>query len=305
MEKIKVILVTGPTATGKSGIAFEIASVFNGEIIGADSMQVYKYMDIGTAKPSKAMLKRIPHHLIDIIEPDEEYEAARFRRDAVLKIRDINGRGKNVIIAGGTGLYIKALTGGLFEGPKGDRDLREGLRREAEKMGGNCLHERLRDVDPRSAAAIHPNNFTRIIRALEVFELTGRPISDFHIEHGFSESPFDTLKIGLIKDRAILYGDIAKRVDGMIEDGLIDETKRLLEMGYDEKLKPMRALGYRETISYLKGELKLEDSIALLKRNTRHYAKRQITWFRRDGEIRWFSPEQKNDIMNFVERHIN
>jgi tRNA dimethylallyltransferase len=305
MEKAKVVIIAGPTASGKSALAAELAMAFNGEVVSADSMQVYKYMDIGTAKPSKETLESVPHHLIDVVDPDSDYTAASFRKDAIRKIREINGRGRSAFIAGGTGLYIKALTKGLFDGPAADKSLREGLRREAEERGAEHLYNRLREVDPVSAESIHQNNIVRIIRALEVYESSGRPISEFHREHGFHEDPFDAVKVGITKERALLYGDIEKRVDRMMADGLPEETERLLNMGYGPHLKPMRALGYREMTGYINGELGLDEAVGLLKKNTRNYAKRQMTWFRNDPGIIWFSPEQKKDIMELVERHLS
>ncbi|MBI5642393.1 MAG: tRNA (adenosine(37)-N6)-dimethylallyltransferase MiaA [Deltaproteobacteria bacterium] len=304
MDKQKIIVIAGPTATGKSSLAIELAEIFNGEIINADSMQVYKYMDIGTAKPSAKDLSRVPHHLIGIAEPDEEYTAARFRSDAVKKIEEISGRGRTPFIAGGTGLYIRALTEGLFKGPKGCGELREGLRKEALEKGGPYLHGMLKSVDPVTASSIHPNNTVRVIRALEVFKLTGKPISEFHREHGFSEEPFDSLKIGLAIDRERLYGRIEERVEMMINSGLIGEVQVLGDRGYAWGLKPMCALGYKEISMYLRVECGIEEAKALLKRNTRHYAKRQLTWFRRDPEIRWFSPDEKNGIIELVKEHL-
>lgn len=304
MEKPKVTFILGPTATGKSALAMELAGIFDGEIISADSMQVYRRMDIGTAKPSKEDLSRVPHHFIDIVEPDEEYTAARFRIEALEKIKDILSRGKNVFVAGGTGLYVKVLTKGIFEGPQADNTLREELRELAAKEGTRALYERLKKVDLISAERIHPNNTNRLIRALEVWELSKRPISEFQREHGFSEEPFNSLKIGLIRDRDALYRDIEKRVDEMMEEGLLAETERLLSMGYTCGLKPMCGLGYKEMVGFLNGEHTLAESVELLKKNTRHYAKRQITWFRKDPEIRWFSPEEKNDIIEAVKGHL-
>lgn len=305
MERSKIILVLGPTATGKSRLAVELAGAFNGEIINADSMQVYKHMDIGTAKPSKEELKAVHHHLIDIVTPDEDYTAARFRKDALLKIDGIRSRGRNAFIVGGTGLYIKVLTKGIFEGPEGDRSLREALEKEARELGSMALYERLKEVDPVSALSIHPNNMVRVIRALEVYSISGRPISEFQKEHGFSDSPFDALKIGLVKERAALYLDIEKRVDNMMERGLIEETKKLVSMGYSPDLKAMCGLGYKEMVGFLSGKTGLAGAVELLKKNTRHYAKRQMTWFKKDPEIRWFSPEQKKDIINLVKEHLN
>lgn len=304
MEKPKIVIIVGPTASGKSALAAMLAHSFNGEIINADSMQVYKGMDIGTAKPPREMLQKVPHHLIDIVEPDEEYTAASFKKDAEEKIKEIRGRGKNVFVAGGTGLYIKALTMGLFDGPSADKGLRDSLTEEAETYGKERLYERLKSVDAKAAANIHPNNLRRVIRAIEVYELSRKPISEFQSAHAFSERPYETLKIGLIKEREALYGDIETRVDEMMEAGLLEETKSLIESGYSTSLKPMGALGYKEVAGYLKGEYPLEEAVGLLKKNTRHYAKRQLTWFKKDSEIRWFSPEQKKDIIELVKEFL-
>lgn len=300
----KVVIIAGPTASGKSSLAIELARAFNAELVSADSMQVYRHMDIGTAKPSLAERALVPHHLIDVADPDEEYTAARFRKDALGAISDIRSKGKNVFIAGGTGLYIKALTKGLFEGPSSDDALRERLRNEAAEKGPLHLHERLKEVDPESAGEIHPNNVVRVIRALEVYELTGRPVSSLRREHGFSDTQFDYLKIGLMKPRTDLYKGIDERVDEMMRLGLLEEVRRLIGMGYSCSLKPMRGLGYKEMCGFLNGQHVLSEAVELLKRNTRRYAKRQLTWFRKDPEIRWFSPEQKKDIIECVREYL-
>lgn len=300
MDRIKLIIILGPTATGKSRLAVELASAFNGEIIGADSMQVYRRMDIGTAKPTEDERKAAPHHMIDVVEPDGEYCAARYARDAREKIREIISRGKTPFVAGGTGLYIRALVHGICEAPAPDMDLRKRLVLEARTSGRTALHGRLGRVDPEAAAAIHPNNLSRVVRALEVYELTGRAISEFRGAHGFASTPYLTLKIGLTKDRLELYGDIEARVDRMVRDGLVEETRALLEAGLTTESKPMLALGYKEMAGYLGGRYTLEEAVRLLKMNTRRYAKRQMTWFRKEPDIRWFHPGQKNDIIDCV-----
>jgi tRNA dimethylallyltransferase len=304
MDKAKITVIVGPTASGKSSLAVELAGLFNGEVISADSMQVFKFMDIGTAKPTLAERSRVPHHLIDVKAPDQEYTAARFRDDAAQKIEEIRGRRKNVFIAGGTGLYIKALTEGLFEGPRGDPDLRDELLREAQLEGREQLHKRLSDMDPESAASIHPNNLKRVIRALEVYHIAKRPISAFHKDHAFKEKPYDALKIGVKKGREALYRDIDDRVDEMFADGLVEEVQGLLAMGYSSDLKPMCALGYKEVLGFLKGAFSLSEAIRLVKRNTRHYAKRQMTWFKKDREVRWFSPGEKSLVIEAVRGHL-
>ncbi|MBI1912202.1 MAG: tRNA (adenosine(37)-N6)-dimethylallyltransferase MiaA [Deltaproteobacteria bacterium] len=305
MPKTKLILIVGPTATGKSDLAVELSTLFNGEIVSADSMQIYRYMDIGTAKPTREQRANAAHHLIDIVNPDEDYTAARYKKDASAKIEEISSRGKNIFVAGGTGLYVKALTQGLFEGPASDASIRQNLMEEAKTKGKEYIYEKLKEVDPISASTIHPNNLIRVIRALEVYNISGKTMSDFQREHGFSEEPFETLKIGLIKERDSLYRDIERRVDRMMEEGLLEETRRLLGMGYSSCLKPMCALGYKEMCNFIAGEYNLEKAVEELKKNTRHYAKRQITWFKKDNEIRWFHPDGKKDIINLVKEFLS
>lgn len=305
MQKKKIVIIAGPTASGKTGLAIELARAFNAEIISADSMQVYKFMDIGTAKPSFEERSLVRHHLIDVVCPDEEFTAARFRDAASLKIDEISAGGKNIIIAGGTGLYIKALTEGIFEGPQADWEFRKSLVETAELSGRSALYERLKKVDPAAAANIHPNNLHRVVRALEVFELSQKPMSEFQKEHAFSERPYDALKIGLKKERDALYGDIDARVDQMIASGLLEETKRLLDMGFHSDLKPMCGLGYKEMCGYLCGEYPFDEAVLLIKRNTRRYAKRQITWFKKDPGIRWFHPAEKDCIIRQLKEFLN
>lgn len=286
-SKPKIVVIVGPTASGKSKVAMELAEKFHSEIISADSMQVYRYMDIGTAKPSKEDRERIRHHLIDIRDPDEGFDAAQFRDEASKAIVEIMDKGNLPIVGGGTGLYIKALTQGIFEVPEIDKKLRERLRKEAEELGLPVLYDKLRDVDPEAAEKIGPANTHRIIRALEVFYMTGQPISQHHKEHSFPEKPYCALKIGLYAERETLYKNIDYRVDSMIKAGFVDEVKRILEMGYGPDLKGMQAIGYSHICKYIKEEYTLEDCVSLIKRDTRHYAKRQMTWFRRDHDITW------------------
>lgn len=296
MKRIKVISIVGPTAVGKSAIAMEMARRLGGEIISADSMQVYRFMDIGTAKPSLKDRAEITHHLIDVADPDEDYNAARFRQDALKAAELIEAKGKRIILAGGTGLYIRAFLGGIFEGPGKDPLLRERLEKEAAVHGRGYLFGRLSEVDPVSAKRIHPNHISRIMRALEVYYLTGRPISEFQSEHGFAENRFETLKIGVIRTRDALYAGIEQRVHAMMEEGLLEETSKLLAMGYAPGLKSMQSLGYKEMAAHISGTLTLDDAVSELKKNTRNYAKRQITWFKKDKDIRWFSPGDSSII---------
>ena len=294
--KPKLVIILGPTAVGKSEVALGLAPPMAAEIINADSQQVYRYMDIGTGKPSAAERERVRHHLIDIINPDEEFNAAIFRQLSIAAIADIQSRGKRVIVCGGTGLYLKALTKGLFTGPAQDLSLREALNTEADNQGLNALYRRLEMVDPEVVSRIHPNDRQRIIRALEVFALTGKPISVWQKEHAFGESAFDALIIGLQRERTELYNAINERCERMIADGLMDEVKRLLDRGYGFDLKPLQSIGYRHMGLVLKGELPCEEAIALMKRDTRRLAKQQLTWFRGDHDIQWLHPDQTKQL---------
>ena len=299
----KIVIISGPTASGKSRVALELAEKFDGEIINADSMQVYRQMDIGTAKPPAEDRARVSHHLIDIVEPGEEYSAARFRIDATRAIEDITERGKLPFITGGTGLYIKALTMGLVNGPGEDKSIRERLTKEAETGGAEVLYEKLKSVDPVSATRIHPNNLVRVIRALEVFYITGRPLSEIQAGHSFKETPFDALNIGLKLDRELLYERINHRTGEMIEAGLVEEVRGLLGQGYSRDLKPMLGLGYKEICAHLLGGVNLGEAISEIKKHTRHYAKRQMTWFN-SMDILWFSPEDISGMITSIEEHL-
>jgi tRNA dimethylallyltransferase len=300
--KPKIVVVLGPTGAGKSDIAMELALQLNGEIINAD----YRQMNIGTAKPSRGECERVPHHLIDIVDPDEEFNVARYRELAAAGIHGIKKKGKQAIVCGGTGLYIKALTRGLFVGPAQDAEIRAALTLEASVGGLRPLYERLERVDPSATSWIHPNDRQRIIRALEVYQLTGRPMSEWQKQHGFNEGPFETLKIGLYRERAELYDLIDERCDGMIENGLVDEVKNLLERGYSLALKPLRSVGYKHVGWFLQGQMALQEAVFLMKRDTRRLAKRQLTWFRSDSEIRWFHPAaERAKIRHLVREFLN
>ncbi|MCK4847132.1 MAG: tRNA (adenosine(37)-N6)-dimethylallyltransferase MiaA [Deltaproteobacteria bacterium] len=287
----KVVLIVGPTAIGKSHLGLELALRFNGEIISADSVQVYKGLDIGSAKAVAKDLAQVPHHMIDIVAPNEGYSAADFALEARAIIEDISSRGKSVFIVGGTGLYIRALIGGLFECPGKDEAYRAELLERSKREGRLALHAELAIVDAKSAERIHPNNIHRLIRALEVYRITGRPMSEMHDEHAFSDDIFETLTIGLNKDRSVLYGGINARVDAMMEAGLLEEVEGLLDAGFGRELKSMQTLGYKEMAGYIAGELNLGEATELLKKNTRNFAKRQITWFGKDAAIKWFDVE--------------
>ncbi|MBI2985709.1 MAG: tRNA (adenosine(37)-N6)-dimethylallyltransferase MiaA [Deltaproteobacteria bacterium] len=304
--KPKLVIILGPTGVGKSEVAVEVALAVGGEIINADSQQVYRQMDIGTGKPTQEQRQSIAHHLIDIVNPDEEFNAAIFRQRALKCVEEISSRGRKVIVCGGTGLYIRAMTHGLFVGPSKAPEIRKRLEQEAREKGLGTLHERLREVDPEALSLIHPNDRHRIIRALEVFEVTGKRMSLWQREHGFKDSPFETLKIGLNREREELYALINRRCEEMIAKDFVEEVKGLMERGYGLDLKPMQSVGYRHTGLYLAGEVSLEEALSLMQRDTRHLAKRQLTWFRADKEVRWFHPErEKAEILKVCKQFLS
>jgi tRNA dimethylallyltransferase len=292
-KKPKIVIILGPTAVGKTDLALDLASEFGGEIISADSMQVYRHLDIGTSKPSPRERERVPHHLIDVVNPDEEFSAARFNEMAGSIIRDLEGK-KAVFVVGGTGLYVRTLAGGLIDGP--DERLRKSYREALEREDRGSLYGRLVEVDPRAAERIHPRDTVRIVRALETAALTGEPISEKQKRHGFRDVRYETLKIGLYRDREELYRRIDVRAVQMVESDLVGETERILAMGYHEILKPLQTLGYRHVIRYLKGGMALEEALRSMQRDTRHYARRQMTWFRGEAGIEWFHPTETDAV---------
>jgi tRNA dimethylallyltransferase len=303
-SKPKVILITGPTGIGKTKVAIELARSIKSEIISADSMQVYRYMDIGTDKPDVSLRNEIVHHLIDIINPDEDFNAAIFRRIASPLIEKLWKEGKYVIVAGGTGLYIKVLFGGLINGVEPQMELRKRYIEESEKKGREFLYQKLLELDRDAAKRIHPHDTFRIIRALEIIEKTGKPLSIQQNLHRFSHRPYDVLKIGLMIEREKLYKEIDKRVDRMIERGLVDEVRRLLQMGYGLHNRSMRSIGYRHISYFLLGEWDFIKAVTLMKRDTRRYAKRQITWFGSDNEFQWHKPYEFNKILEKVKKFL-
>jgi tRNA dimethylallyltransferase len=300
-NKPKVIVICGATAIGKTSVGIELAEKLSGEIVSADSMQIYRYMDIGTAKPTPAELARVPHYMIDIVDPDEAYDAVQFSKQARDRIAEIVRCDRIPFIVGGTGLYIKALLHGLFESKPVAPAVRNRLRQEAEENGSKALHERLQQLDPDTAGRLHPNDSYRILRALETFESTGKSISELHQEHGFEDDPFDPLKIGLQMDRQKLYPRIDKRVDLMIEAGFVDEVKKLLDMGYSAELKSMQSIGYRHMAEFIQKKVPWDGCVRTLKRDTRRFAKRQFTWFGADQQIQWYEPGQLNEILRKAE----
>jgi tRNA dimethylallyltransferase len=304
-NKPKVIIICGPTGVGKTAVGIQLAEKLDGEIISADSMQIYRYMDIGTAKPTADEQSRIPHHMIDIVDPDENFDAVRFAEMARDKVMQLHQRGVMPLVVGGTGLYIKALLQGLFQSNPVDPKTRERLMKEAAENGSGILYDRLKRVDPDTADRLHPNDSYRIIRALETIESTGRSISEHQQEHGFSDEPFNALKIYLRIDRQNLYERIDKRVDMMIEEGLVDEVKKLLAMSYSADLKSMQSIGYRHMVEFLAEQLPWDECVRTLKRDTRRFAKRQFTWFGADRQIQWYEPDQLNEIVRLVEGFLD
>ena len=286
-EDIPLVVICGPTASGKTAAALELARHLPVEVISADSRQVFRGMDIGTAKASAGEQNQVPHHLIDVVELDQEFTAADFAKHGREIARDIHRRGALPLVVGGTGLYIRALTEGLLDAPGADPELRARLHAEEARDGRGTLYARLQQLDPEAAARIHPNNTVRIVRALEVHLLTGRPISELQRGHAFGDRPFRTLKIGLHLAREVLIERIDHRVLQMVESGLFAEVAKLLEKGYTSELKAMRTLGYAESVQYLQGFVSREEAVALIQRNTRRYAKRQLTWFRSEPETIW------------------
>ena len=302
--KPKIIIVCGPTGIGKTTIAIDLAQHFAGQIVGADSMQVYKYMDIGTAKPTVAEQARVVHHMVDFVEPDESFDAAQYAARAREKIIELDQQHITPFVVGGTGLYIKALLYGLFDEKVSDPEIRDRLKAEAGTHGIQCLYERLGRQDPETAKRLHPNDTYRILRALEVIAATGQAISKHHKKHGFFDPSFASLKIGLEMDRTLLYERINRRVDAMISAGFLDEVKSLMARGYSADLKPMQSIGYRHMTDYIEGRSNWAECVRTMKRDHRRYAKRQLTWFGADPEIIWQEPGRVEEIQLLVEEFI-
>jgi tRNA dimethylallyltransferase len=286
-EKNKVVVIAGPTASGKTELSVELASAIGAEIISADSMQVYRGMNVGTAKPSIEERKGIPHHLLDVVYPDQEFNAAMFRSMALPLVDEIAARKRKCFVVGGSGLYVESLLKGLFSCPPRNPDVRESLKRDWEIRGPAFLYERLKRIDPRWAGRIHPNDRMRVIRALEVIELTDQVPSQLADAHGFGDKPFTYLKLCLHVEREELYRRVNMRTMHMKAAGLVEETEALLQAGYSRELKPMQAIGYRHMVRYLQKDWSLDKAIRELQRDTRRYAKRQLTWFRKDPEVIW------------------
>lgn len=277
--------ILGPTAVGKTEIAINVALRIGREIVSVDSRQIYRQMNIGTAKPTPEQLKLVPHHVIDCVSPDEYFSVADYQKLADESIKQIIEHGKVPMLVGGSGMYFRAVVDGLFNGPDADKVLRKRLKQEAEEYGIQHLYERLQTIDPKAASNIHHNDLIRIIRALEVFELSGERISDLQQQWNNDEPRYKFAAFGLNRPRQELYKRIETRVDQMMADGLLDEVRLL--SGYSRELQSTNCLGYKELLAYLDGKRSLEEAIAQIKLNTRHFAKRQLTWFRKDKRIKW------------------
>ncbi len=291
--KKPIVVLTGPTAVGKTELSIQLAKVIGGEIISADSMQVYKHMDVGSAKITPEEMDGVCHYLVDELEPFDEFHVVKFQEYAQKYLNEIYAHGKIPIIAGGTGFYIQALLNDIdFTEQESDSAYRKELEALAEEHGNQYLHDRLKEVDPESAEAIHPNNRKRVIRALEFYQETGRKISEHNAKEQMRTSPYNFAYFVLNDERSHLYKRIDARVDKMIEDGLEAEVRRLKEMGCTKDMVAMQGIGYKEMLSYLDGSYSLEEAVYIIKRETRHFAKRQITWFKRERDVIWLNKNE-------------
>lgn len=308
--KKNLVIIAGPTASGKTSLSIEVAKRFNGEIISADSMQVYKYMDVGTAKIKKCEMDGIPHYMLDEVTPDEEFSVALFREKSGKYIDDIVSRGKLPIVVGGTGLYINSLTYVLdFSDGCEDKSYRTYLEKLSNEKGKEYLHSMLKEVDIDSYERLFPNDTKRVIRALEVYKETGKTISQIQKESREKDIEYNLAYIALTMDRQFLYERINKRVDIMIENGLVNEVKSLLDKGYTRDMTSMQAIGYKEVLDYLDGKLTLNEVIDIVKQSSRRYAKRQLTWFRKDKRVKWFEVDKEKEslvenIVGYIEGEL-
>ena len=293
-------MICSPTATGKTRLAMEMAQIAGGEIVSADSLQVYRYLDIGTAKPTSEERKKVVHHLIDVVNPDEEFNAALYVEQARAAIEKLAGEGKPVFVVGGTGLYIRALLGGMIATPPVDENIRNYYKDLCSSRGREYVFDLLQKRDPEAAAQVNPNDAVRVIRALEVLEQSGQSIIALRQQHLFADCPYDVLKIGLKVERDELKQRIGGRTQQMVDAGLVTEVRQLLERGYGEKLKALQSLGYKQVIEFIRGRYDWETSLSMINRDTWQYAKRQMTWFSADKAIAWFAPNQVDQVRKAV-----
>lgn len=303
--KKPLIVLTGPTAVGKTRLSIALAKAVDGEIISADSMQVYKYMDIGSAKITKEEMEGVPHYLIDVLDPKEEFHVVRFQEMAKKAMAEIYAKGKIPILTGGTGFYIQAVVKDIdFSENTEKSTVREKLEKLAEEKGSEFLHARLQEADPASAQKIHANNVKRVVRALEYYELTGERISEHNLREAEKESPYNIAYFVLNDVRERLYKRIDSRVDEMLKQGLVEEVRKLADMGYTKDMVSMQGLGYKEILSYFDHTCSLDEAVYILKRDTRHFAKRQITWFKREKDVIWINKNEfaykEEDILNDI-----
>ncbi len=305
MKNKTVLIIGGPTAVGKTATSIEMAKRFNGEIVSADSMQIYKHMDIGSAKPTKEEIGDVPHHLIDFIDPDKTYSVSDFQKDAFEKIDDILSRGKLPIVVGGTGLYLNALLYEMdFSEAVGDPEFREEMRQQAMEKGSEFIHDLLREVDPEAAQRIHHNNMKRVIRALEICRLTGGTSKDFANDPVLNEK-YDFIFTALTGNRKKLYARINKRVDSMLETGLLDEVKKLKNMGLTDCHQSMKGIGYKEVLAYLDDKYDYDTMSSIIKQSSRRYAKRQLTWLRRYENLKWFDIDKLGGLEALLDQIDN
>jgi len=298
-----LVVLVGPTAVGKSEIAVRLAQALDTEVLTADSRQVYRGMDIATDKPTVEQRRGVPHRLIDLVDPHESFNAGQYRRRAMQDIERLYGERRLPLVAGGTGLYVRTLVRGLCDAPPADHAFRSSLAQMVRARGRQVLHDELARIDPESAGHLHPHDEVKIVRALEVYYLSGRRLSDLHRQHRCSEQPFSVLMIGLNRDREQLYRRIDQRVETMFAEGLVQETERLLAEGYGRESSAMKGLGYRQAAGFLAGEYDQTEAIRLVKRDTRRFAKRQLTWFRKEPELRWWSLDAR-DSPELVARRL-
>ena len=296
MEK-RVIVIAGPTCSGKTSLGLQLAKKLNTEIVSTDSRQIYKHLTIGTAKPTKEELQKVKHHFIDSLEPNEEYNASKFEIDGLKVLNEIHSKNKFPIVVGGSGLYLKALVEGIFNAVDTDEKYRQELLEIRKEKGNKFLYDLLVKSDPISAEKMLPSNWKRVIRALEVYKLSGKPINQLHAGYKRKDD-YKFLQYGLSWERSQLYKNIESRVDAMIENGLVQEVREILKRGFSPKLNSLNTVGYKEIIEHIDGQISLERAVELIKRNTRRYAKRQLTWFRKDQNINWFEVNSATDLYN-------
>ena len=299
-----LVVLLGPTAVGKSRIAVHVAQHFETEVLAADSRQVYRGMDIGTDKPTAAERQDVPHRLIDLVDPGETFNTGWYRRVAMVEIERLYSAGRLPFVVGGTGLYIRTLVRGLCPAPQADPHVRAALKKLRSEQGRDGLYAELMRVDPETAARLHPNDESKVMRAIEVYRLSGRPLSAAQAEHGFQEAPFSTLLIGLDRAKETLYRRIEERIDWQLAHGMVEETRALLDRGYSRELGSMKGLGYRQVGAYLANECDYAEMVRRFKRDTRHFAKRQMTWFRSEAGVAWLPIEDNEPCERTAERVI-